>query len=266
MRLPAVILATLLAACGSTPGGDGDGDGDGQPPPADVYGPAFATIALEIDYQTGAEPFTGGTVGTTDVWDLFGANAERLFQDAGKTLEFPRALADMEELTDVSGASFTVAAILDVAAAHRDDPSVGDRATYYVLFVDGLYDDGTGDQPQVLGVSIGDTGVVAMFKPVIESTDVTLLPAVVRFVEQTVLIHEFGHAVGLVARGVPLTSAHHDEPHGAHCSDDACVMYYANEGASDLAQFVQDSVITGDTIVFGPECLADTDALIAASN
>jgi hypothetical protein len=103
-----------------------------------------------------------------------------------------------------------------------------------------------------------------MFKPVIESTDVPLLPAISRFVEQTTLVHELGHAVGLVNRGVPLASQHHDAEHGAHCTDDRCVMYYANEGASDLSQFVSEYVTSGDTIVFGADCLADTDALIDA--
>jgi hypothetical protein len=166
----------------------------------------------------------------------------------------------------VTGANFTAGQILDLADAHRDQPSLDATATFYVLFLDGFFHDGSAERQDVLGVSIGDTGVIAMFKPVIETTEQPLFPAVARFVEQSTLLHEFGHAIGLVARGVPLTSAHHDEPHGAHCTSDGCTMYFANEGAADLADFVRDRVTTGSSILFGDECLADTDALIAASN
>jgi hypothetical protein len=33
---------------------------------------------------------------------------------------------------------------------------------------------------------------------------------------------------------------------------------------TELAEFVRDAVIAGDMIIFGDECLAETDALIAA--
>jgi hypothetical protein len=85
----------------------------------------------------------------------------------------------------------------------------------------------------------------------------------VRFVEQSTMIHELAHAIGLVDNGVPLAAAHRDPDHGAHCDDDRCVMYYLNEGASDAAAFVQQRVLTGNTILFDDSCLADVDALTA---
>jgi len=38
-------------------------------------------------------------------------------------------------------------------------------------------------------------------------------------------------------------------------------MYYVNEGANAMAQFAQQYVIAGDSILFGAECLADVDAV-----
>jgi hypothetical protein len=110
----------------------------------------------------------------------------------------------------------------------------------------------------VLGVSLGDTGVIAVFKPVVRGA--SALPTLQRFVEQTTLIHEFGHAVGLVANGLSVTSAHHDAAHGAHCTNQDCVMYYLNEGASDALAFVQRRIQGGSSVVFGPECLQDAHA------
>ena len=113
-------------------------------------------------------------------------------------------------------------------------------------------------------MSIGNTGVIAMFKPVISNTQgpPMLAERINAFVDQTTLIHEFGHA-GMVNRGVPLTSDHHDEENGAHCTNRDCVMYYANEGAADLVDFVTQIITTGDNIVFQDACLADMDALAA---
>ena len=99
-----------------------------------------------------------------------------------------------------------------------------------------------------------------MFKDVIRSTD-SLIPNTARFVEQSTLVHELGHAVGLVDNGVPLVSQHKDSAHGAHCTNESCTMYWLDEGASDAAEFARMYVTSGDTVIFGDECLADVDAL-----
>jgi hypothetical protein len=82
-----------------------------------------------------------------------------------------------------------------------------------------------------------------------------------RYVEQSTLVHELGHAIGLVNNGVPLVSAHQDGPHGAHCTDTSCVMYWQNEGASAMAAWATQYVLSNSTILFKADCLADVDAL-----
>ena len=103
--------------------------------------------------------------------------------------------------------------------------------------------------------------IIAMFKPVIESTSVGPLGVVERYVEQATLVHEFGHAVGLVNNGLPLTSEHHDAEHGAHCNNEDCVMYYQVEGASAMVDFVLNRVTSGDVVLFADDCLADAAAV-----
>jgi hypothetical protein len=101
-----------------------------------------------------------------------------------------------------------------------------------------------------------------MFKPVIRSSvgrDGST--SVARFVEQSTLIHEFGHAIGLVNHGMRLTTMHQDTAHGAHCTNDKCTMFWANEGAVSASKFARQYVITGSEILYGAECLADIDAL-----
>jgi len=256
-----------LFACGdSSSASNDDGSGGGaaahQPAKLDVFGSQYSTIAFEIDYATGAEPYTGDIAGFGDVWSLFETNAARLYQGRGKTITVPTQLDEMEELTDVTGDSFDQDAIFAIANEHRDQASTTSTATFYVLWLDGLFDDGTGARDDVLGVSFGDTGVIAMFKPVIESTGAgTPGLGVEKYVEQASLVHELGHAVGLVDNGVSMTTMHKDDAHGAHCSNPDCVMYYQIESKSGAIQFVQQMLQSQSSILFGDECLGDVDAV-----
>ena len=260
------LALVLFAACGGTAaGGGGDDDDD---PPGDggvtdngmVFEPEVTKVVIEIDYETGQQPFTGAPLGGEDAFDLSAANLDRLF--AGKkAITLPRTLAEMQDVGEIDDEELTGNELLALAAQHRAQIDGGDTKTYYLLFVSGLYTTDEGPQSGVLGVSFGNTGVIAMFKDVIRSTNVIGFPNVVRFVEQATIIHELGHAFGLTDNGVPMVTPHRDVEHGAHCNDDACVMYYLNEGASDATAYVRDRVLTGDTILFDANCLADADAI-----
>ncbi len=254
-----IALAAVAAACGS----DGAGD-DAGPDPDGPFAPSVTRVRIEIDHETGEAPYTGPILGFGDTFDVSVTNLERLFGGT-RTVELPTTTAAMEDVGAIADEELTTSDLLALAQQHRDlaDDVAGGVKTYYVLFLGGYYTTGDGPQQGVLGVSIGDTGVVAMFKDVIESTDVPALPNIVRFVEQSTLVHELGHAIGLVDNGVPPTVDHVDEAHGAHCTNDRCVMYWLNEGASDAAMFARDYVTGGDVILFDDDCLADVDALTA---
>jgi hypothetical protein len=258
----AAMAATAAACGGGGGGGDGDDDGGGDSG-VDVFDPAVTRVAIEIDFETGQAPFTGPITGFGDTFDLLAENLQRLFSGQ-KTLALPRTTAEMEDVGAIADEELTSADLLALAGAHRAQRDEAGTKTYYVLFVSGHFADEGGVQPSVLGVSIGHTGVVAMFKDVIRSTSVAALPNLVRFVEQSTLVHELGHGIGLVANGVAMTSAHVDTAHGAHCTNDRCVMYYLNEGAADAAMFARQVITTGNKILFDAACLADVDARTAA--
>ena len=159
---------------------------------------------IGIDYQKGAEPYTGQSVAFGDTWRLFQVNAAKLFEGSGKTIDVPVTLDRIERLDDVQGSQFSTEAILTIASAHRGTKTGGDVLAYYVVWLDGFLEEEGAARKAVLGV--GDwvrTGVIAMFKPVIANAGLPLTPDLSRIVEQTTLVHEFGHAVGLVANGVP---------------------------------------------------------------
>lgn len=269
--LPLGLLAVV--ACSSSPagpGGDGGspggdapagGSGDAGAGPAAVpwFDPAITRIVIELDHASGQAPYTGALVGGGDTFDLGTANLARVFGPE-RELVLPRTAAGMEDIGVVADMEITSADILALAAAHRDQIDDATTETYWVVFLGGQYTDATGPQANVLGVSLGNgTNVIAMFKDAIRSTNSVVQPNTSRYVEQTTLIHEIGHAIGLVDNGIAAVTTHRDATHGPHCDDRDCVMYWLNEGASEAASFALRRVLSSDQIVFDAACLADID-------
>lgn len=233
-----------------------------DPPPDNPFATAAAAtrVVFEIDYQANAEPYVGSTPPFGDQWTLFEKNVGKLFEGTNKSLEVPTTLDRMERLDDIAASTHDVDAILAIAARHRSTRTRDDVIAYYVVWLDGYLEEDGAKRDSVLGVSIGDTGVIAMFKPVIESAALPLLPNVARIVEQVVLVHEVGHAVGLVNNGIPLATPHHDAPNGAHCTNDRCVMYFSVESVEAARDFVQRRVTQSDLVLFDDACLGDVAA------
>ncbi|MEO7328551.1 MAG: hypothetical protein ABI193_08235, partial [Minicystis sp.] len=218
------------------------------------------------DYQAGAEPYTGNVLGFGDLWGVAQSNVARLFKDSNKVIEIPATLPEMEKLDDISGADFTTAQIFTIVANHRNMLSSGDTASFYFLWLDGYYRDADGVQKGVLGASFGDSGVIAMFKPVIaDSSSGTPGLNIEKYAEQATIVHEFGHAAGLVNNGIALASAHEDASHLGHCSNKDCILYWAIDGTAGTVQFVQKSMLASDTILYGPECLDDAAKATASA-
>ncbi len=253
-----VVLSALSLACSGDKDSASSSGGDDQPGVDETFSEAVTKVVMEIDHDSGAEPYVGGYGPSSDIWELFDVNAAAVF-GPDVTVTVPHTLDGMEDLGVLGSGPWDVDHILDLADAHRDEHSAGDTVTYYAVWLDGYYVvDGEEDRG-VIGVSIGDTGVLAVFKPVLRN--LSPIEASAAFSEQTTLIHEFGHAIGLVANGIPATSDHHDEAHGAHCTDNRCVMYWANEGSVELLQFASEVATSGETVIFKDACLADIAAV-----
>ena len=263
-----VVVSMLLALCASScidgPLGFGGGGSDDNNEPvmtepfshrAGLFGADVTRVTFKIDYEAGAEPYTSFQLMTGNPFNLGRTNIEAMFMAAGTSPEIvlPDQLEDMDQLPAdfAKQESYTAQQLLDISELYRDVPATETERSFHILFLDGYFADEQGERKNVLGVSIGDTGVIAMFKPVIASTSSE------RYVEQTTLIHEFGHAVGLVNNGLELVIDHHDETHGAHCNNDDCVMFYQNEGAEGLRTFIQRFITERNPVVFDDDCLDD---------
>ena len=248
-------------------GADAGAPASNQPPVTTLFSKSITSVTIEIDYAPGAEPYVGTVKDFGDPWGLFNANSLAVF-DGKKKVDFPRTLAKMEKLDDVTAATYTTADIVAIAAAHRTEPQYADAVAFYVVFLPGTFTDDAGtEQKETLGVSIGDTGIIGMFKPAIK-TPVGNPTAVPQFVEQLALIHFFGHAVGFVDNGVPVgdtNKAHIDPDNAHHCTNKQCAMSFANESVTGAVAYAKTLIRSPEAVLLGQECLSDARLLESKS-
>ena len=263
------LAASLLAAgCSSketvTPAGttpEAGAPASTQAPGTTLFAPAITNVIIEIDYAPGAEPYVDVVKDFGDPWNLFNANALAIF--GTRKVTFPRTLAKMEKLADVTAKTFTTADILAIAAAHRTDQQFTNADSFYVVFLPGTYVDDAGtEQKTTLGVTLADSGVIALFKPAIAKPVVNPTPAPV-FIEQLALVHFLGHAVGFVDNGVPVgdnNKAHIDTANAHHCTNKKCAMSVELESAAGAAAY-SSLVRSFESVLIGQECLSDARIL-----
>ncbi len=226
----------------------------------ELFSSEVTEVLVEVDYMPQAEPYTGTITVGDPVWDFFKNNLSALFNET-KMITVPTSLDEMEQIPP-GNSNYSQSDILDLAEKYRNNPSIeNNKASIYIVFVDGFFIKDGETNTSVLGVSFGDTGVIAMFKKALEANTFPN-ERLRKFTEQSVLIHEAGHAIGLVNNGIPLTSNHHDNANGSHCTNTKCVMYYLNEGVIDLIEFLRSGDPSVENVIYGQECLNDAQAMV----
>ena len=220
-------------------------------------------ILIEVDYHPEAAPAVdpvqivqnGQLLEEKIPWEIFRAHLDKLTEESTIETRAPTTLEEMEELPPPTQEGYTSEDLLILSERHRDLRDAPGLRTVHVMFIDGSFVQDGEQQPGTLGVSIGQSGVIAIFMGPINGAQ--LPPVFQVFIEQSTLVHEFGHAMGLVNNGLPLTSDHHDEENGAHCTNRDCVMFFLNEGIVDLRNYLEQRITTGNEILYQPECLDD---------
>jgi hypothetical protein len=117
-----------------------------------------------------------------------------------------------------------------------------------------------------MAVTLSSSTVVVVFKPVILMAAPSFSGIALRWIEQSTLVHELGHVIGLVDNGVPRISELHthyessaatDAAATGHCENPDCVMYWAHEGLPSLLNMTTRARTSGNLMLFGQECLED---------
>lgn len=222
----------------------------------DIFYRQMATLTLEVAYEPGAEPYDFSSSGA-NIWEFAEMNIESLFVQRPVRLDavVPRGINAMRQIPAQNQTGYTAEDILNLATRYRSTEGTETDGNIFVLFLDGYFMQDDTLRQSVAGVHLTGTTVTAVFKPLVTTSHVTR--AVREFVEQSIVIHETGHVLGLVNNGVRLTTAHEDLAHEAHCTNANCVMYWANERSSNVALFVQSYFGGSRKMIFGSECAAD---------
>jgi len=219
----------------------------------------MTNLTVEIAYEPEAEPYVGNDSTAHPLWDFVKENLDALFVGRTVTVTVPTTLAEMQAIPDQNKTTFSLEAIYTLAEKYRKGRSTATQGNFFLLFLDGYYEENGEKNESVIGINISGTTILVMFKPVIKNSAVGGAAIVPKFVEITTAVHEIAHGLGLVNNGIPMKTSHQDgdAEHGKHCDDDQCVMYYLNEGASDLKDFVIQLIASGDRVVFDQKCLDD---------
>lgn len=227
-RTPVFLAAALLLAGCTLPFGPGRDGGPGDAAHDLVSGSKYPKLVVEIDHPSGAAP-------TPEALDHLRATLRSV---TGKT----SVDVTLSGSIPTSSKEYTLAEIARLEDEHRDQRTSGDTAVLYVLYVAGGSEDDT-SEGKVLGATYRGTSIV-MFKGNIRAnTNTDGNPLSGRppesVVESAVLVHEFGHAAGLVNLGTPMVRPHEDPQHEGHSTNRESVMYWAVENTQGLLGLVQ---------------------------
>lgn len=181
--------------------------GGGGPAPIDfVSSKTYTKMVVEVDTIQGMEPPSG-------TLDFAKARLDSvLSKPAG--IEFRQ-----DETLPARGGAWSVKDIEQYDAAHQGVRTGGGTAALHLLFVDG-HSDADSSNARVLGstlTSTSATGKVTRTGPIVIFTQsirdsCTLLSsspcADATSMWRAVLVHELGHAIGLVNNGIPMVKPH----------------------------------------------------------
>lgn len=202
----------------------------------------FSRLTIEIDYVGALQP------------DQRALDSLEVFLE--RRLNKPDGISIFLDESIPSGPSpYSANEIRAMEQEHRDTYSEeGELAAYYI-FLDGQF-----EQQNVLGVAYFNTSM-AIFEQVIRDNSGRLGQPETWVIEATSIRHEIGHILGLVNNGTPMVGQqggpddHHDEAHGAHCTEEGTLMYYQVETTNFI-----DNLQGGNVLQLEPLDIQDLQA------
>lgn len=226
---------------------------------AAIFSPNVTDFSVNVFYEEGAEPYTG-TLSLTnrkDTWEVTRDSYTDLFQHhTGRIVSIPSELAQMRQIPDNGVMNWTAEALVALGNSIAPSLSSGSSVRTSIIFVNGLFR----TRDSVLGVQISNTHFAFVFKDVIRSVGGNDTSQ--KYLEQATVVHEIGHAIGLVNNGLPMASEHEDVDHSGHTANSDGIMYWAVESANGALDFLADVIVGGNTSLFGPESLLDAQSFM----
>ncbi len=196
----------------------------------------YSSLKIEVQYMTGYQPDA--------------AALDHLKNTLNGLLNKPGGITVVtKEIPASSNSSLSVNDVISIEKNNRTAFTNGNELAVYILYTNGNYTD-----PGVLGVAYKNTSAVLFGKKINDNSGGLGQASRTKLVA-TVAEHELGHLLGLVDLGTPMQTGHKDDPHGNHCSNTSCLMYYTSE-TTDILGFL----VTGSIPVLDANCRADLQA------
>ena len=167
----------------------------------------YSTIHIEINYVTGNSP-------DSDALNLLKQRIKEVTDKSTVTIS--------QSSFGSTDGSYTLEEILEIESKERTRCKSGNTFVIHILYLNGEYN----DNDQTLGLAYSGNSFV-MFKEKIEDAAFLLISS--KDIEKSVIVHEFGHLLGLVNNGYQSPHDHEDPQHPHHSNNEESVMYWAIE-------------------------------------
>ena len=236
ITLLAFALFTIVSGCRK----DNSAANDKVSPRDFLAAGEYKKLTVEIQYAHGHQPSNEA------VENLRNFLNERLNKPNGITIV-------LNAVPSPGYTTYTLDQVRDIEEANRSRNTKRDEISAYFFFADADYAGNSGSS-KVLGIAYESSSMV-IFEKTIRDYSGGLTQPSTSALETTVLLHEFGHILGLVNNGTPMTTDHQDEPHGRHCDNTNCLMYYTAE-TSDIVGNLLGGGIPG----LDSQCISDLRA------
>lgn len=167
----------------------------------------YSKLHIEIDYVSGYEP-------SSEAIDLLRQRINEVTDKNSVTIS-----QDSFGSTDTS---YSLQEILDIESSQRTKFKDGDEFVIHILYLNGEFE----DNENTLGLAYKGSSF-AMFQEKIDDAAFLFISA--QDIEKAVLVHEYGHLLGLVNMGYTSPHDHEDPEHPHHSNNEESVMYWAVE-------------------------------------
>ena len=172
-----------------------------------LQGNTYSKLHIEINYVTDYSPDSGAI-------DIL---KKRIQDVSDKT-----SITVSQSGFGSTDSSYSLEEIVNIEKNERERFKSGDIFVIHILYLNGEYQ----DNDKTLGLAYGGSSFV-LFKEKIEDASFLLIsPA---DIEKSVIVHEFGHLLGLINNGYQSPHNHEDPQHPNHSNNEESVMYWAIE-------------------------------------
>ena len=167
----------------------------------------YSKLHIEIDYVSGYEP-------SSDALDLLRQRINEVTDKNTVTIS--------QNSFGSTDNSYSLEEILEIENSQRSKFKGGDEFVIHILYLNGEFE----DNDNALGIAYKGSSFV-MFQEKIEDAAFLFISA--QDIEKAVLVHEYGHLLGLVNMGYTSPHDHEDPDHPHHSNNEESVMYWAIE-------------------------------------